>query len=128
MEGQAYYTIPQLAERCGIPKSALYAAARRGDLKTAMPKGCERLTLVKSWRMMAQKENAPKVGSQAGAAQKSTDDSTTFADDARFAARALGVGELLAPLSELRDPRTLLAFLGAWLVIVGMFLTLALIG
>lgn len=47
MEGQAYYTIPQLAERCGIPKSALYAAARRGDLKTAMPKGCERLRLVK---------------------------------------------------------------------------------
>ena len=30
-----------------LPKSALYAAARRGDLKTAMPKGCERLTLVK---------------------------------------------------------------------------------
>ena len=78
--------------------------------------------------MMAEKENAPKVGSQAGAAVKSTDDSTTFADDARFAARALGAGELLATLSELRDPRTLLAFLGAWLVIVGMFLTLALIG
>ena len=39
MEGQAqtYYTIPQLAD----------AAARRGDLKTAMPKGCERLKLVK---------------------------------------------------------------------------------
>lgn len=36
MEGQAqtYYTIPQLAEFCGVPKSALYAAARRGDLKT----------------------------------------------------------------------------------------------
>lgn len=82
----------------------------------------------RSGRMMAEKENAPKVGSQAGAAIKSTDDSTTFADDARFAARALGAGELLAPLSELRDPRTLLAFLGAWLVIVGMFLTLALIG
>lgn len=49
MEGQAqtYYTIPQLAEFCGVPKSALYAAARRGDLKTAMPKGCERLKLVK---------------------------------------------------------------------------------
>ena len=78
--------------------------------------------------MMAEKENAPKVGSQAGAAQKSTEDFTTFADDARFAARALGAGELLAPLSELRDPRTLLAFLGAWLVVVGMFLTLALIG
>ena len=49
MEGQAqtYYTIPQLAEFCGVPQSALYAAARRGDLKTAMPKGCERLKLVK---------------------------------------------------------------------------------
>ena len=78
--------------------------------------------------MMAQKENAPVDWSPQGAAQKSTEDSTTFADDARFAARALGAGELLAPLSELRDPRTLLAFLGAWLVIVGMFLTLALIG
>ena len=43
---------------------------------------------------MAEKNNAPKVGSQAGAAQKSTDDSTTFAEDARFAARALGAGEL----------------------------------
>lgn len=72
--------------------------------------------------------NAPVDWSPQGAAQKSTEDSTTFADDARFAARALGAGELLAPLSELRDPRTLLAFLGAWLVIVGMFLTLALIG
>ena len=46
----------------------------------------------------------------------------------RFAFAAMGAGELLAPLSELRDPRTLLAFLGAWLVVVGMFLTLALIG
>ena len=78
--------------------------------------------------MMAQKETAPGDWNPMGAAQKSTDDSTTFADDARFAARALGAGELLAPLSELRDPRTLLAFLGAWLVVVGMFLTLALIG
>ena len=78
--------------------------------------------------MMAQKENAAEDWSPMAAAQKSTEDSTTFADDARFAARALGAGELLAPLSELRDPRTPLAFLGAWLVVVGMFLTLALIG
>lgn len=78
--------------------------------------------------MMAQKENAAEDWSPMAAAQKSTEDSTTFADDARFAARALGAGELLVPLSELRDPRTLLAFLGAWLVVVGMFLTLALIG
>ena len=77
---------------------------------------------------MGEKNNAPGTWNTKGAAVKSTDDSTTFADDARFAARALGAGELLAPLSELRDPRTLLAFLGAWLVIVGMFLTLALIG
>lgn len=78
--------------------------------------------------MMAQKENAPKVGSQAGAANKCGNDSSTFAEDLRFAFAAMGAGELLAPLSELRDPRTLLAFLGAWLVVVGMFLTLALIG
>ena len=44
---------------------------------------------------MPNKENAPKVGSQAGAAIKSTDDSTTFADDARFAFAAMGAGELL---------------------------------
>lgn len=49
MEGQAqtYYTIPQLGRILRRAKSALYAAARRGDLKTAMPKGCERLKLVK---------------------------------------------------------------------------------
>lgn len=77
---------------------------------------------------MAEKNNAPGDWNPMGAAVKSTDDFITFADDARFAADALGAGELLAPLSELRDPRTLLAFLGAWLVVVGMFLTLALIG
>lgn len=43
--------------------------------------------------MMAQKENAPKVGSQAGAA-KMQPDCSTLADDLRFAARALGAGEL----------------------------------
>lgn len=77
---------------------------------------------------MPEKNNAPGAWNTKGAAQKSADDFTTFADDARFAWRALGVGELLAPLSELRDPRTLLSILGAWLVVVGMFLTLALIG
>lgn len=77
---------------------------------------------------MKAKNNAPKVGSQTGAAIKCGDDSSTFLGDMRFAWRAMGAGELLAPLSELRDPRTLLAFLGAWLVVVGMFLTLALIG
>lgn len=78
--------------------------------------------------MMAQKENAAEDWSPMAAAFESEADCTTFADDLRFAARAFGAGELLAPLSELRDPRTLLAFLGAWLVVVGMFLTLALIG
>ena len=77
---------------------------------------------------MGEKNNAPGAWKPKGAAQKSTDDFTTFADDMRFSWRALGVGELLAPLSELRDPRTLLSILGAWLVVVGMFLTLALIG
>ena len=77
---------------------------------------------------MGEKNNAPGAWNTKGAAVKSNDDFTTFAEDARFAWRALGVGELLAPLSELRDPRTLLSILGAWLVVVGMFLTLALIG
>lgn len=77
---------------------------------------------------MPKKENAPKVGSQAGAANKCGNDSSTLAEDMRFAWRAFGAGELLTPLGELRDPRTLLSFLGAWLVVVGMFLTLALIG
>lgn len=77
---------------------------------------------------MREKNNAPGAWNTKGAAQKSTDDFTTFAEDARFAWRAFGAGELLTPLGELRDPRTLLSFLGAWLVVVGMFLTLALIG
>lgn len=44
--------------------------------------------------MMAQKENAPQVGSQAGAA-KMQPDCSTLSDDLRFAAQALGIGELL---------------------------------
>ena len=43
--------------------------------------------------MMAKKENAPQVGSQAGAA-KMQPDCSTLADDLRFAAQALGIGEL----------------------------------
>lgn len=75
--------------------------------------------------MMAEKENAPKVGSQAGAAQKSTEDSTTFADDARFAARALGAGELFEGAST---PRRLLGSLGiamvgvVWVLLLGIVL------
>ena len=133
MEGQAqtYYTIPQLAEFCGVPKSALYAAARRGDLKTAMPKGCERLTLVKmewfeewSRRMIPGKNNAPVDWSPQGAAINSTDDSTTFADDARFAARALGAGELFEGAST---PRRLLGSLGIAMVGVGWVLLLGIV-
>lgn len=74
--------------------------------------------------MMAQKENAPKVGSQAGAAQKSTEDSTTFADDARFAARALGAGELFEGSST---PRQLLGSLGIAMVGVGWVLLLGIV-
>ena len=74
--------------------------------------------------MMAQKENAPKVGSQAGAAQKSTDDSTTFADDARFAARALGAGELFEGAST---PRRLFGSLGIAMVGVGWVLLLGIV-
>ena len=44
--------------------------------------------------MMAEKNNAPQVGSQAGAA-KMQPDCSTLADDLRFAAQALGAGELL---------------------------------
>lgn len=43
--------------------------------------------------MTAEKNNAPKVGSQAGAAEMQPDCST-LADDLRFAAQALGIGEL----------------------------------
>ena len=43
--------------------------------------------------MMAEKNNAPQVGSQAGAAEMQPDCST-LADDLRFAAQALGIGEL----------------------------------
>ena len=45
--------------------------------------------------MMAEKNNAPQVGSQAGAANKCGNDSSTFAEDLRFAFAAMGAGELL---------------------------------
>lgn len=70
---------------------------------------------------MAKKNNAPKVGSQAGAAVKSTDDFTTFAEDARFAARALGAGELLEGAST---PRRLLGSLGIAMAGIGWVLLL----
>lgn len=73
---------------------------------------------------MAEKENAPKVGSQAGAANKCVNDSSTFAEDARFAARALGAGELLEGAST---PRRLLGSLGIAMVGVGWVLLLGIV-
>lgn len=70
------------------------------------------------------KNNAPKVGSQAGAAVKSTEDFTTFADDAGYAARALGAGELFEGLST---PRQLLGSLGIAMVGVGWVLLLGIV-
>lgn len=73
---------------------------------------------------MAKKNNAPGDWNPMGAAQKSTDDSTTFADDARFAARALGVGELFDGAST---PRRLLGSLGIAMVGVGWVLLLGIV-
>lgn len=74
--------------------------------------------------MMAQKENAPGDWNPMGAAQKSTEDSTTFADDARFAARAFGAGELFEGAST---PRRLLGSLGIAMVGVGWVLLLGIV-
>lgn len=73
---------------------------------------------------MAEKNNAPGDWNPMGAAQKSTKDSTTFADDARFAARALGAGELLEGAST---PRRLLGSLGIAMVGVGWVLLLGIV-
>lgn len=70
------------------------------------------------------KNNAPGDWNPMGAAQKSTDDSTTFADDARFAARALGAGELFEGAST---PRRLLGSLGIAMVGVGWVLLLGIV-
>ena len=72
---------------------------------------------------MAQKENAPKVGSQAGAA-KMQPDCSTLADDLRFAARALGAGELFEGPST---PRRLLGSLGIAMAGVGWVLLLGIV-
>ena len=74
--------------------------------------------------MMAQKEKAPGDWNPMGAAQKSTEDFTTFADDARFAARAFGAGELLEGAST---PRRLLGSLGIAMVGVGWVLLLGIV-
>lgn len=75
-------------------------------------------------KKMAEKNNAPGDWNPMGAAQKSTDDSTTFAEDARFAARALGAGELLEGAST---PRRLLGSLGIAMVGVGWVLLLGIV-
>lgn len=75
-------------------------------------------------KKMAKKNNAPGDWNPMGAAQKSTDDSTTFADDARFAARALDAGELLEGAST---PRRLLGSLGIAMVGVGWVLLLGIV-
>lgn len=73
---------------------------------------------------MAEKNNAPGDWNPMGAAQKSTEDSTTFADDARFAARALDAGELLEGAST---PRRLLGSLGIAMAGVGWVLLLGIV-
>ena len=73
---------------------------------------------------MAEKNNAPGAWNPMGAAQKSTDDSTTFAEDARFAARALGAGELFEGLST---PRQLLGSLGIAMAGIGWVLLLGIV-
>lgn len=70
------------------------------------------------------RNNAPVDWSPQGAAQKSTEDSITFADDARFAARALGAGELFEGAST---PRRLLGSLGIAMVGVGWVLLLGIV-
>lgn len=73
---------------------------------------------------MAEKNNAPVDWNPMGAAVKSIEDSTTFADDARFAARALGAGELFEGAST---PRRLLGSLGIAMVGVGWVLLLGIV-
>ena len=71
-----------------------------------------------------ERNNAAEDWSPMAAAQKSTEDSTTFADDARFAARALGAGELFEGAST---PRRLLGLLGIAMVGVGWVLLLGIV-
>ena len=70
------------------------------------------------------RNNAAEDWSPMAAAQKSTEDSTTFVDDARFAARALGAGELFEGAST---PRRLLGSLGIAMVGVGWVLLLGIV-
>lgn len=65
---------------------------------------------------MQRKNNAPQVGSQAGAA-KMQPDCSTFADDLRFAARAFGIGELLRGLTA---REALLSAAGSAMLVAGV--------
>ena len=65
---------------------------------------------------MQRKNNAPQVGSQAGAA-KMQPDCSTFADDLRFAARAFGIGELLRGLTA---REALLSAAGSAMLVAGI--------
>lgn len=40
-------SVPQLAKQSGVPERTIYAAAKRGDLRSAIPKGCEKGIYVK---------------------------------------------------------------------------------
>lgn len=73
---------------------------------------------------MQEKNNAPGDWNPMGAAQKSTEDSTTFAEDARFAANALRAGELFEGLSM---PRQLLGSLGIAMAGIGWVLLLGIV-
>lgn len=73
---------------------------------------------------MAKKNNAPGDWNPMGAAVKSTEDFTTFADDARFAASALGASELFEGIST---PRQLLGAVGVAMVGVGWVLLLGIV-
>ena len=74
--------------------------------------------------MSAKRDNAPMDWTPTGAAQVCDCDSSTIADDMRFAWRALGVADMLAPL---REPRALLAALGGGLVLLGAMLELSIL-
>ena len=73
---------------------------------------------------MKAKNNAPSDWNPTGAANKCGDDSSTFLDDARFAARSRGAAELF---QGVREPRELLGSLGVALVGIGWLLLLGII-
>lgn len=66
--------------------------------------------------MMAEKNNAPQVGSQAGAAEMQPD-CNTLADDLRFAAQAFGIGELFCGFTA---REALLSAAGSAMLVAGI--------